>query len=50
MREMADDFLEELNEVLETADVDEAARILELVREMGDAAEAAVRKKMNEED
>lgn len=50
VREMADDFLEELNEVLETADVDEAARILELVREMGDAAEAAVRKKMNEED
>ena len=50
VREMADDFLEELNEVLETADAGEVARILELVREMGDAAEAAVRSKMNEED
>lgn len=50
VREMADDFLEELNEVLETADAGEAARILELVREMGDAAIAAVRSKMNEED
>lgn len=50
VKEMADDFLEELTEVLETADAGEVERILELIREMSDAAIAAVRSKMNEED
>ncbi len=48
VKEMTDDFLEELNDVLETTDAVEAAHILELIREMSNAAEAAVRRKMND--
>lgn len=48
VREMADEFLGELNEVLETVDHAEAERILELIREMSANAETAIREKMKE--
>ena len=48
VREMVDEFLEELGEVLETADAADAGHILEQVQRMTDTALAAIRDKMNE--
>ena len=48
VREMVDDFLEELSQVLETAGRAEAERILEVIRDMADSAVSTVTDKMNE--
>ena len=48
VREMVDEFLEELGEVLETADAADAGHILEQVQRMTDTATAAIRDKMKE--
>ena len=47
---MVDEFLEELGEVLETADAADAGHILEQVQRMTDTALAAIRDKMNERE